>query len=116
MNCNRETTKLYLPIMLRVGIESMTAEKWLKKWSTNQSTNVSNLQKEVAKWSGVSPALSWRFFHHENPRNKDGLTPLLMAIINIIFLNCTANKKSKNKDGLTLLHMAAVQSHFRNFQ
>ena len=32
------------------------------KWSTNCSTNVSNLQSEVAKWSGVRPALSWRFF------------------------------------------------------
>ena len=59
------------------------------KWSTNCSTNVSNvsnLQSEVAKWSGVRPALSWRIFHYVNSQNKDGLTPLHMATINIQFL------------------------------
>ena len=60
-NCNKETTKI-------------------------SSTNVSNLQSEVAKWSGVRPALSWRIFHYVNSQNKDGLTPLHMATINIQFL------------------------------
>ena len=54
------------------------------KWSTNCSINVSNLQSEVAKWSGVRPALSWRFFfHYVTPKNKNGLTPIHMTAINI---------------------------------
>ena len=76
-NCNKETTKLYLPIMIRVGIEFMTTEKRHKKWITNCSTNVSNLQ--FAKWNGVSPALSWSFSHYKNLKNKDGLMPLHLA-------------------------------------
>ena len=59
---------------------------WQQKRNTKLSTNVSNLQSEVAKWSGVRPALSWGFFHCVNPKNEHGLTPLHMATINIQFL------------------------------
>ena len=70
------------------------------KWSTNCSTNVSNL--ESAKWSGVRPALLLRFFNYVNPKNKDGLTPLHMATINIQslkYVNIVLQKKFKKKDG-----------------
>ena len=59
---------------------------WQQKRNTKWSTNVSNLQSEVAIWSGARPALSWGFFHCVNPKNEHGLTPLHMATINIQFL------------------------------
>ena len=59
---------------------------WQQKRNTKWSTNVSNLQSEVAIWSGARPALSWGFFHCVNPKNEHGLTPLHMATINTQFL------------------------------
>ena len=54
---------------------------WMRKskWSTNCSTNVSNLH--IAKWKGVSPALTHWFSHYKNPENKDGIMPLHLAAI-----------------------------------
>ena len=45
---------------------------WLhfSKWSTNCSTNVSNLQNKAAKWSGVNPALSLCFISIKIPKIK----------------------------------------------
>ena len=69
---------------------------------------MSNLQSEVAKWSGVRPALSWGFFHCVNPKNEHGFTPLHMATINVQFL--------KYVNIVDQIKMAAIYGHFRNFQ
>ena len=42
----------------------------IQKWSTNCSTNVSNLQNKAAKWSGVNPALSLCFISIKIPKNR----------------------------------------------
>ena len=57
---------------------------YISKWSTNCSTNVSNLN--IGKWKGVNSAFS----HYKNPKNKDGITPL----------HLTATKKSKKLNSL----------------
>ena len=56
------------------------------KWSTNCSTNVSNLL--IAKWSGVSPVLSWWCSHYKNPKNKNLLTSLHLATFLSEFCTC----------------------------
>ena len=40
----------------------------IQHWSTNCSTNVSNLQNKAAKWSGVNPALSLCFISIKIPK------------------------------------------------
>ena len=54
------------------------------KWSTHFSTNVSHCLKVRFPNEVVSAQLyHGDFFHYLNPKNKDGLTPLHMAAINI---------------------------------
>ena len=83
------------------------------KWSTNSSTNVSNLESEVAKWSGVSPALSWRFFSLCKPQKLRWFNTTSRGYYrySIFKLNqyCTLNKNPKIK-------IAAIYGHFRYFQ
>ena len=68
---------------------------------------MSNLQ--IAKWSGVSPVLSWWFSHYKNPKNKNGLTSLYLATFPSEFTIVKMQQSFEVElvHGLTPLHLAA---------
>ena len=82
---------------------------WMRKlkWSTNCSTNVSNLQ--IAKWSSVSPVLSWWFSHYKNSKNKNGLTSFHLATFPSEFTIVKMQQSCEVElvHGLTPLYLAA---------
>ena len=68
---------------------------------------MSNLQ--IAKWSGISPVLSWWFSHYKNPKNKNGLTSLYLATFPSEFTIVKMQQSFEVElvHGLTPLHLAA---------
>ena len=54
------------------------------------------------------------FFHYVNPKNKDGLTPLHMATINIQSLKYVNIVLQVHK--IPKIKIAAIYGHFRYFQ
>ena len=78
-NCNKETSKFYLPIMLTVGIEFMTTEnKYKMKYKCLKFTKWGSQMK----WCHTSFVMEF-FFHCRNPKIKDGLTPPHMGKVDI---------------------------------
>ena len=70
--------------MLTVGIEFMTTENKYKMKYIQIAVQMTQIYKVRQPNEVVSDQLfHGDFFHYVNPKNKDGLTPLHMATVNI---------------------------------
>ena len=100
-NCNKETSKFYLPIMLAVGIVFMTTEKKYKiKYKLQYKCLKFTRWGSEMKWCQTNIVMDIFYIKYVNPKNKGGLTPLHIATINIQSLknvNIVLQKKFKKR-------------------